>query len=386
MKILYVGDSDNTLLQRYARYFSDKGHSVSILHSGLQSYRVELNGELDGVNTIEPRKKKYSVKGLNFIKRILTTKKIIKAVSPDIIHLHSLTSYATSACFSNFHPMVFTPYGSDVLNAPFNSWRSSLLTKLSLRKIDAIIAQSNIMIGEVLKFSGPVDYTYNIHWGTDLAKFRTGIDSSELRIKLSIPDKSKVILSPRQLGFKYNIDVIINAIPLIIKEINNIMFVFKYYVTQGNLENEMKDLVKKLGVEQYVRFIGRNESPGASFESMPAFYNLSDICVSIPSWDGGSPSTLAEAFACGTFPILSNILTNTEWVLNEFNGLILDNIKPENLSKLIIRALNDDDLRTKTIKRNLDFVKQKGDFKIEMMKVESAYKEILERYAKHSNT
>lgn len=377
MKILYVGDSDNTLLQRYARYFSDKGHNVSILHSGLQPYRVQLNGELDGIRTIELNEKRPSLRGFNFMRRILTTKKIIKTIAPDIIHLHSLPPYANDACFSNFHPLVFTPYGSDVLNAPFKSRLSLLLTKLSLKKIDAIIAQSNIMIGEVLKFSGPVDYTYNIHWGADLTKFRPRLDSSELREKFNIPNKSKVILSPRQFGFKYNIEVIINAIPLVIKEMNDVVFVFKYYITQGNLENEMKKLVKKLRIDEYVRFVGRNESPGTSYESMPAFYNLSDVWVSIPSWDGGSPSTLAEAFACGTFPIMSNIFTNTEWIVNEFNGLIMDKINPENLARLIIRALSDSKLLNKAIKRNLDFVKQKGDFKIEMMKVESAYKEIL---------
>jgi hypothetical protein len=61
---------------------------------------------------------------------------------------------------------------------------------------------------------------------------------------------------------------------------------------------------------------------------------MSDIFISVPCSDGMSLSVM-EALYCETFPILSNIKTN-EMYCNYGNGLIIERVTSENISKAII--------------------------------------------------
>ncbi len=378
MKILFIGDTENTLLQRYGKYFFDKGHSVSVIHAPLQSYKVKLGNELNGIKIISIDSGRPMIKRLGDWGRQRVIKKIIQSENPDIVHVHSLTEFGKAACFSGFHPLVFTPWGADVLKQPFQSTQARNQVTSALSRLDGVIAQSNIMIGETFKFSGPLKHSFNIHWGADLNQFKPGLDVADLREKLDIGDHCRVILSPRQFGSKYNIDTILKSIPRVIEKTKNVVFIFKYFITQGNLEPEFKQLAKDLNIEDHVRFVGRNETPDESHTSMPHYFNLADIWISIPSWDGGSPATLAEGFASGSFPIVSDISTNIEWVLNGFNGYLLKEINPEFLAPLILEALDDDQFRKKAIERNLEIAKAKGNFRDNMEQVEQAYQKMIQ--------
>ena len=63
--------------------------------------------------------------------------------------------------------------------------------------------------------------------GTDPHLFRPDVDPSALRAQLEIPEGSFVILSPRQITPHYNQETIVNAIPKVLKELPNAVFILK---------------------------------------------------------------------------------------------------------------------------------------------------------------
>ena len=77
--------------------------------------------------------------------------------------------------------------------------------------------------------------------------------------------------------------------------------------------------------------------------------------------------------ACGSFPIVSEIPTNSEWIVNGFNGATLRELDASALAREIVRTLDDAELRQRVGRTNLSLVRAKGDFQAEMERVASVY-------------
>lgn len=372
MRICYVGDPENTITHRFMNYPLSKGHEIHLIAAYLQPYRIELKQELQGVVVHEVssgRRGKLSF-GINYLR----IRSLLNRINPDIIHIQSLTSVAMLVALTGFHPIIFTPWGADVLHNPFRSKIIRVLTQLALGNVDAVIAHSNAMAAETLKFSGPKPY-FNIQLGVNTDVFTPGIDTSRLRQELGIPQTHQVVLSPRQFGYKYNIDIIMQAIPTVLSSLPNTTIVFKYFIAQGDLELSLHSLVEELGIQQNVRLRGRDGCPSESHRKMAQYFNLSDVFVSIPSWDGGTPATIIEGLACGVTPIVSNIPTNTEWITHRYNGLVVPDRDPQGLAESIISALSDSSLRRTFVERNVALAKEKAEYNQEMEKVEEVYRQ-----------
>jgi glycosyltransferase involved in cell wall biosynthesis len=370
MRICYVGDPENTLIHRFVKYPLSRGHEIHLIAAYLQPYRIELRRELDGVivHQVSSQRKRKLAFGLDY----LGIRSLLRHINPDLVHIHSLTPVAMLVALSGFHPVIFTPWGADVLHTPFQSRVIHVLTRLALRRVDAIIAQSNAMVAETLKFSGPKPY-FDIQWGVNTDVFRPGIDTSQLRQELGIPLTHQVVLSPRQFGYKYNIDVIMRAASTVLGALPDTTFIFKYYITQGDLESELGSLVEELEIQETVRLVGRDRSPGESHARMAEYFNLSDVFVSIPSWDGGTPATILEGLACGVTPIVSDIPTNTEWITHRYNGLVVPDRDPRALAESLISALSHSGLRRKFAERNVALAREKAEYNQEMEKIERVY-------------
>ena len=137
-----------------------------------------------------------------------------------------------------------------------------------------------------------------------------------------------------------------------------------------SLENE----AKKLNIDKFIQFIGR-----VPHNEMPNLLAQADIYVSTSLHDGTSVSLL-EAMACGTFPIVTDILSNQEWITDSENGFLIPTENEHFLARRIVEAVHNKGLWAKAAEKNRKVIEQKAHWKENIRKIRDIY----EGFSKHN--
>jgi glycosyltransferase involved in cell wall biosynthesis len=107
-------------------------------------------------------------------------------------------------------------------------------------------------------------------------------------------------------------------------------------------------------------------------------YHTAQVMVS-PSIHDGTPNSLLEAMACGTFPVCGDLESIREWITHGENGLLVDPTNPKALAEAIVWALKDSQMRKRAAKINAQIVAERADYKQNMERAEAFYQNILSR-------
>ena len=371
MKICYLADGRSIHTQRWLRYFASKGHEVHLIIYDSQELPPEEEMKNLGikVHCFAP-KFEEKLERLNHTRRIclmrreLKLKRLLRKIKPDILHSHFVEKYGWWGARSGFHPFVLTAWGSDIYICPRRSQKSRERISFALKQADLITSDSEDLRRATIELGASPDRSYIVQFGVDLTRFNPKVDPSAVRKKLKLGD-SPVVLSSRGFRPIYNNDVLVRAIPLILKEVLDAKFILKNrYEAKGA---ELKRLVRELKVDGSVRFVDSVE-----YNEMPGYYAASDVFVSIPSSDATSVALL-EAMACGVAPVVSDLPSAREWIKNGENGYIVPARDPEALAKAIVRLLKDEVTRKLFIKRNLFLIEEKANHHKHMERMERLY-------------
>jgi len=207
---------------------------------------------------------------------------------------------------------------------------------------DALIAVSR-EIQEVLESCGvPSEKTDTIHSGIDADMYTT-----EKR-KHPVLTIGAVGALSTQKGFEVLIEALAH-----LKQDTSMPDWQCMIAGEGPLQQELKVQAEKLGLAEYILFLGYRDSR----EVLPEI----DI-LTIPSVDGeGSNAVIKEGWATETPVITSDLPSNLELVTNEHDGLVFQNRDAKELSSAIIRIVNDSELSDKIIANGSESVKSFTD-------------------------
>ncbi len=209
------------------------------------------------------------------------------------------------------------------------------------------------------------------NWGVDLRRFRPPLNKSAVRKDLRLPTDKTIVLSMRNLGYPYNVERIVENIPMVISDHPETVFVFLWNYARVNRVEDLKSQVHSLGLEEIVFCIGH-----VAHEVIHKYYQASDIFVSVPSWDSG-PLSLMEAMACGVSPVLSDIPCVREWIQDGHNGLLVDAKDVRTISQALIRMIADKNLRDRCCHYNLRLVHERADRSKNMPRLEQLYERVI---------
>jgi glycosyltransferase involved in cell wall biosynthesis len=207
-----------------------------------------------------------------------------------------------------------------------------------------------------------------------ISVFPMCIDENFLEVgkdrKRSLDSGPLTVLSNRNLLPIYNVSLLIRAIPMVLKEEPNIRF---FIAGDGpereNLENE----VKRLNVNTSVQFLGL-----VPHREMPNLLTQADIYVSTSLYDGTSVSLL-EAMACGTFPIVTDIPSNQEWISDGENGFLIPIGDEAAFARKIVEATKNDKLLLEASLRNHKLIEEKALWGNNVKKLDEIYEKSLQR-------
>lgn len=357
MKICYIGNAQSIHMQRWAKWFAERKHEVHLI--------TDVPAEIDGVK-IHPVKGRENP--IFFFVRMLQIKKIVWKINPDILHAHQIFGYGLFGVFSGFYPLIVSPWGSDITSFPKKSILHKLFIKYILKRANLVQCMDESLAERAKNLIGGRG---NIHI------IKEGVDPDLFKPKKVEKNKIIRILYLRKSQEPYGVETLLYAIPEVIKKNENVGVLI---LKSGKELNKTFDIVKKLGVESYVKFIDAVPN-----DKIPEFMNGCDIYVDtfyreIPG--SGIGKTALEAMSCELPVVLSNTSGMELYVKNEVNGLIYKGEDFNSLANAIIRLMGDEELREKLGENAREYVLKNQDWNKNMKLMESFYEKLTKGGAK----
>ncbi len=364
LTIANLGNSNSFKNNYICKYFLNQGHNVHFI------CREFPKSGIDGIHYHVIQSKIIRIPNLKLIEIIARTRKSLITVNPDIIHAHNagLPGIITAAC--RIHPFIIQCFGGDLFEK--KSFVKRICMKFSLAAADGIIVTGEHMVNALSEqFKINPGKVHVIPRGIDLSKFKPQHEKKKLKAQLKLPD-GPIILSPRyQLTSIYNIDILFEAFAIVSK-ISTDSSLIQFYKPGHNTAGYEKLLLmaEHMGISNRVIFL-----PTVANERMPEFYNIADICISIPSHEG-FPVTILEGSACKVPFIVNNLPYTREWFEHMRNGWILNDLSSDSLSNAMLVLLKDKSLRENLAENSYQKVTKGYDYGKCMQKLENLYNEL----------
>lgn len=175
-----------------------------------------------------------------------------------------------------------------------------------------------------------------------------------------------VVVQPRGLRAYVRSDTFFRAIPLVRRELPEVVFVCP--AMEGAAEAE--HWRARLAVGSSLRLL-----PALDPASMAAVFRRATVSVS-PSTHDGTPNSLLEAMACGCLPVAGDLPSIREWIGDGENGLLIDPTDETALAQAVLRGLSDDGLRARAAEANAASVAQRADYRRCMVEASSFYERV----------
>lgn len=368
MKTLcYLANAGSIHTQRWANYFVDSGWDVHLVTWHSAAAHLQYHSSIKIHKIISPPH--YAVRYLALIELA----HIVRRINPDILHAHYISHFgilaALYAKYFNFQPLVLTAWGSDIF-IDARGIRRRLLVARALQGADLITCDGESLKVAMTDLGADSQKIRIITHGVDTRKFKPDSKSSHLEQELFIPNQP-IVISTRQLKPPYNVETLIRAVPLVLKEIPSVVFVV---LGDGEDRHYLKDLTKSLSVEKKVIFRGN-----VPHDDLAKYLSISDIYVSTSLSDSTAVSNL-EAMACGLAPIITDIGDNRRWIIDGQNGFLIPIKDPQVLAEKIILLLKDKEKRNIFGIRSRAIIEEKSDYYQEMAKMDKIYTELVARY------
>jgi len=319
-----------------------RGKNVSVFTTSADSkYLVEEYGNI----TIYRYSSKFQV-----FDRKISVNMIFKPLmlDLDIVHIHVTSSpidVSSGLLYAKTKnkPLIITYHG-DVYATTFSRLDYRLAVYFYNRLVDKLLMQANVIISpskyyvEESKLQKYRDKVVVIPNGITIEKFDIPYSKEACRRKLGLPLDKKIILFVGILYPHKGPDVLLRAMPKILKEVPNAMLIF---VGRGVLREKLEKVCKQLDIEEHVKFAGFVE------ESLKPFYYKSADVFCLPSVVGTEvfPVVLLEASAAGLPMVVSNLNTFKCIIEDGYNGLFTKRGDEKSLADAIIYLLENEEVR-----------------------------------------
>ncbi len=168
--------------------------------------------------------------------------------------------------------------------------------------------------------------------GVDIEKFRP-MEKIKARKELGLPIDKKIMITVGGLVERKGFHRVISVIPEIKKRLPDVMYVMVGGPSvEGNYEPVLRQMVKELGLEKDVLFVGPRPH-----DKLYQWLSASDIFCLATSNEGWA-NVFLEAMACGLPVVTTRVGGNEEVVVSENYGLLFNIEDKQAMIDAIIKA------------------------------------------------
>ena len=259
--------------------------------------------------------------------------KLLNRIKPEVIICHFASGdHFFHAILYGRCPVAAIAMGHDILydrgDADVSRLRQ-LLTRMALRRTAYIAAKSKYLETRIRSYGvmGPVHINF---WGADLLRFRSGNRALAKR-QLLIPTDCPVILSPRAIEPRLNINLIADSFQYVVKQHPRAILIILGRVSPQYLKI-VEETISRLRLSSRVQVIGE-----IGEDDMITYYQASDVVVSMANSEG-FPNTLLEVMGC-KIPMVVGRIPQIEELLSDGQNARICQIDPHQTGKAILDIL-----------------------------------------------
>lgn len=288
MKILFlitglgVGGAERQVCD-LADKFAQKGHFVKIV-----SLVAKIGtGVLPREQSVEVQYLDMSKSPFSFLSVCLKIKDIIKIFKPDVVHSHMFHANImarVARLLVNFPKLVSTAHSKNeggklrMLIYRLTNTLSDLNTNVSQDAVDEFVRKQAVSLGQMIAVENGID-TSIFHKNISFKK--------EVRQELDIKEHAYIFLAVGRLSDPKDYPNLLNAFSIVKQQKTHALLLIAGI---GELEAELKELSRKLGLTDSVKFLGLRRD-------IPKLMNIADTYVMSSHFEG-LPLVLGEAMAC----------------------------------------------------------------------------------------
>jgi glycosyltransferase involved in cell wall biosynthesis len=399
VRLAYVADGRSPIALQWMRHFVETGHEVHLISTfpcqpdlalaSVQVVPVAFSGARRAGSPAGPAAGVFGAGGIGLRTMLrhwlgpLTVpaaarhlRGALQTLRPDLVHAMRVPFEGMLAAAADpAAPLLVSIWGNDItLHAP-TSPGMRRQTRRTLSRADGLQTDCRRDLrlaerwglrpgtpGEVIPGNGGV--RPELFFPSDRAQDHSGPHPVGWE---RIPATGPVILNPRGFRGYVRNDSFFRAIPLVLQRCPEAFFVCPAMAG----EPLALRWAARLGVEGRVLLL-----PSLSPEHLGALFRRAQVSAS-PSEHDGTPNTLLEAMACGSFPVAGDLESIREWIEPGVNGLLFDPSDPRALAEAILQALRDDRLRAAAARTNQRLVAERGTYQAGMSRAERLYRRLI---------
>lgn len=293
-----------------------------------------------------------------------------ESINPDIVHALRIPYEGMLASYTPKEtPLVVSIWGNDLTLHTRTSGSMRAWTRQTLIRADGLLADAerDIKLSEKWGFR-PQLPTLVVpgSGGINLDEMQQAAQAADVEQYLS--EKPFHIINPRGLRPGYvNSAAFFAAAQLVAEAQPDVMFLCPGM--QG--QEEALDYVKHHKLADHVKLL-----PTLTQGQLWKLFQHAQVSASISTHDG-TPNTLLEAMAMGSFPVAGDLDSLRFWIQDQQNGLLVNANDPQQIAASILLALGNAELRAKAAELNRQKILQYASRTSTAEKVSAFYRQVL---------
>lgn len=356
MKILYVTTISNTVnafLVPHIKLLVEQGHQVDVAFNIVHEVSPELINLGCKIHNIQFQRSPLKKDNYIAYRKI---KELILKEGYELVHVHTpVASFLTRLACRNIPNLkvIYTSHGLRFYEgAPLKNWLLYYpLEKLAARWTDGIITINEEDYNSARKLKlAKSNSIHRVHGvGVDLTKFqpKTMDMKAKLRKKYNYSENEFILFYAAELNRNKHQDLLINVVELLKDRIQEIKLLL---AGNGNLKEQYEEQVKRLGLQDYIQFLGFRRE-------IPDLLKISDVAVA-SSRREGLPVNVMEAMATGLPLVVTDVRGHRDLVKNGENGYIIGVNDVYGFADAIEKLYNDGKLKKKFGANGIQLVKK----------------------------
>lgn len=307
------------------------------------------------------------------LKAILSIRRYIKKVSPDIIHLHSSKAGALGRAAAMFLkvPIVYNAHGwaFDMEVSKKKKLIYVYVEKVLARFTDAIVDISEHDKKSQLTYKiNPKKYSAVIYNGINIEKYKEKYDEEKLKAELGIPKDAFVMGMVARISKQKSPESFVEAAKNLKKRLKNSYFIL---VGDGEQREEIEGLIDNYGLKKDFLITGWTNQ-------VAKYISLFNVGVLTSRWEGFG-LVLVEYMAAKKPVVAFNSGGIPNVVQNNYNGLLFNYGDINGLCDAALAIKNNEELRKRLTSNGYKVVNERFNIERVSREHEKLYFNLLNR-------
>ncbi|SIS37191.1 N-acetyl-alpha-D-glucosaminyl L-malate synthase BshA [Salimicrobium flavidum] len=362
-----VGGS-GVLATELGKFLAEKGHEIHFITTQIP---FRLNKIYPNIYFHEVEVNSYPVFQHPPYDLALANKmaEVAKREGLDLLHVHYAMPHAVCAilakqmCSDLDLKVVTTLHGTDITVLGIDDNLKQLI-KFGIEKSDAVTAVSRSLVSQtrsMLKTDKDMHVIYNF---VDEREYQN-IDTANLKSQFDIQEDEKVVIHVSNFRKVKRVDDVVKSFHLIQQEVKAKLIL----VGDGPEFNHVYDLVKSLGMEEKVLFVGKQER-------VQELLSIADLKLLLSEKESFG-LVLLEAMACGVPCIGADVGGIPEVIEDGVDGFIVEVQNINQVKEKALELLTDPEQSSEFSKNAVRAVNEKFSAKKIVGQYERLYEQVL---------